>query len=145
VAVALTKKLLMPHTTKLLLSATLALLAPLVAAQSSELLRAKLVGTWKETRQLACEEHRQRMQLRANGTFEVTGFIGACNSLSAFVWRGQWKVVDRTFVYTTTYSQPPELYPRGQTFVDEVISVSDEGWEMLEQSTGNRSSAKRVR
>jgi hypothetical protein len=135
----------MRHLTRTLLTATLVLLGPLAAAQSDEQLRVKLIGEWKETRRIDCEEHRQRMQLRANGTFEVAGFIGACNSLSAFVWRGTWKVAERRFIYTTTYSRPPELYPKGETFADEIISVTDEAWEMLEQSTGNRSVAARVR
>jgi hypothetical protein len=130
---------------KVLLWATLALQASLAAGQSDEQLRAKLVGTWKETRHVDCEEHRQRMRLRADGTFEVAGFIGACNWLSAFVWRGQWKVIDRKFIYTTTYSRPPELYPKGETFADEVISVSDEAWKMIEQSTGNKSLARKIR
>jgi hypothetical protein len=132
-------------TIKFVFLATLAALASMTAAQSDEQLRAKLIGSWKETRQVDCEEHRQRMELQANGTFEVAGFIGACKSLSAFVWRGDWKVVSRKFIYTTTYSRPPQLYPLGETFADEIISVTDDSWEMVEQSTGNRSIANKVR
>lgn len=132
-------------TAKLLFALSLALYACGASAQSDTQLRAKLVGAWKETRNLECEQHRQRMQLRQDGTFEVAGFIGACNALSAFVWRGTWRVVERKFIYTTTYSSPPDLYPKGETFSDEIVSVTDREWEMLEQSTGNRSVATRVK
>jgi hypothetical protein len=130
---------------KLVVMLMFATLSSLIAAQSDEQLGAKLIGSWKETRHVDCEQHRQRMELRANGTFEVAGFVGACNSLSAFVWRGTWKVVDRKFIYATTYSRPTELYPIGETFSDEIISLNDSAWEMLEQSTGNRSIATKVR
>jgi len=114
-------------------------------AQTDDQFRAKLVGEWKETRYVDCEEHRQRMLLRSNGTFEVAGFIGACNALSSFVWRGTWKVVASKFIYTTTYSQPPELYAKGVSFEDQILKVDDESWEMLEQSTGNKSIAFRLK
>ncbi|HET9822256.1 MAG TPA: hypothetical protein VFQ16_10570 [Burkholderiaceae bacterium] len=135
----------MGSTAKFLAALCLAFAAHGAFAQSDAQLRAKLVGVWQETRQLECEEHRQRMQLRADGTFEVAGFVGRCNALSAFVWRGTWRVVQRKFIYTTTYSNPAELYPNGETFSDQIVSVTDKAWEMVEQSTGNRSIATRVK
>lgn len=114
-------------------------------AQTDGQLRKSLVGEWKEKRIVECEEHLQRMQLWADGTFSVAGFIGACDKLSTFVWRGKWKVVGHKFIYTTTFSNPPNVYPAGVTYEDQILQVTRDGWEMIEQSTGNKSIAVRMK
>lgn len=129
---------------KVVVASSILLSPSMASAQSDEQLRNMLVGTWAETRQVECEQHRQRMQLREDGTFEVAGFIGGCNALSSFTWRGTWKVVGRQFVYTTTFSLPADLYRTGGTFSDKIVTVTSRSWEMIEQSTGSRSIAERV-
>ncbi len=114
-------------------------------AQTDVQLRKNLVGEWKEKRIVECEEHLQRMQLWPDGTFSVAGFIGACDKLSTFVWRGTWKVQGHKFIYTTTFSNPPDVYPAGVTYEDQILQVTKDGWEMIEQSTGNKSIAVRLK
>ena len=116
-----------------------------VTAETDALLRTRVVGQWIEVRKLECEEHQQRMAIYKNGTFEVTGLVTACDANTRFTWRGTWQVKGGKFRYTTTYSDPPEVYPLGEKFEDKIISVTDDEWVMIEQSTGNKSIARKIK
>jgi hypothetical protein len=117
---------------------------PIRAGDSDATLRQKLVGDWQEIRRIDCEEHHQFTTLSANGSFEVRDSIEGCIKRT-FIWRGTWSVVHGKFRYTATSSGSPHDVPIGVTLEDEIISVSEAEWVMLEQSTGNKSVAKRVR
>lgn len=114
------------------------------AAESDVVLRSRLVGTWEETRVVDDERHEQRITLRNDGEFEVTGILYQRGKSIPFVWRGKWQVRNGKFLYTTTFSKPPKLYPVGESFEDTIVSVSDTEWVMIEQSTGEKSHARRV-
>ena len=141
----------------LLSSATLALVpaqaqptqitpsTPTAPRQSDNDLSRRLFGTWQEQRQVDCELHRQKIQLRAYGTFEVNGIIDECGKTTVFVWRGTWYVRNGRFGYTTKYTNAPDKFPLGESLEDEVISVDANQWIMREQSTGNLSVALRVK
>jgi hypothetical protein len=126
-------------------AAALLSLSASAAAETDGALRTRVIGQWSEVRKLECEEHQQRMAIRADGTFEVTGLATACDAKTSFTWRGTWQVKGGKFRYTTTYSDPPEVYPLGETFEDKIISVTDDEWVMIEQSTGKKSIARRVK
>lgn len=114
-------------------------------AESDATLRSRLIGTWEESRVVDNERYEQRMVLSKDGRFEVTGVHYARNTLTPFAWRGKWEVRKGKFLYTTTFSKPAELYPVGESFEDAIVSVSETEWVMTEQSTGNKSRARRVR
>jgi hypothetical protein len=115
-------------------------------AQESDAATAKrLLGQWQEFRVLDCEGHQQVMSLMASGSFEVKGVIHACDKKTPFTWRGKWKVKGGKFQYVTTYSDPADLYAVGEEFEDQILSVSEKEWVMLEKSTGNKSVAYRIR
>ena len=133
------------HTLRLIVAAWLLSLATLAWAQSDAEIAKRLVGYWQEVRLLECEEHRQRMRLNEGGTFEVTGTIDACGKKTSFVWRGKWYVKNGKFGYTTTYSNAPDQFPVGETQEDQIVSVNGSEWVMVEQSTGNKSIATRVK
>jgi hypothetical protein len=113
--------------------------------QSDNDLSRRLFGTWQEQRQVDCQLHRQKIQLRADGTFEVNGIIDECGKTTLFVWRGSWYVRNGRFGYTTKYTNAPDKFPLGEALEDEVISVDASQWVMREQSTGNLSVARRVK
>jgi len=117
-----------------------------IGAEPDAKLQAKVVGQWTETRKFdKCEEHQQRMAIRADGTFEVTGLATDCDAKTQYTWRGTWQVTGGKFRYTTTYSEPQDFMPLGKTLEDTIISVSDDQWVMVEQSTGNKSIARKVK
>jgi len=109
-------------------------------------LQSRVTGQWTEFRKFdACEEHHQRMAIRADGTFEVKGRATVCDKATEFTWGGTWQVKGGKFRYTTAYSEPPDFIPLGKTFEDAIVSVTDDEWVMIEQSTGNNSIARRVK
>ena len=128
----------------IVLALTCILSLPTLAGESDASLRQKLVGDWQEIRHVDCEVHNQLTKLSADGSFEVRDSIEGC-AKRTFVWRGTWSVAHGKFRYTATYSGSPDDVPLGVPLEDEIISVSKSEWVMLEQSTGNRSVAKRVR
>ena len=127
------------------MAAALLLPAAFVSAQTDAELRGRLVGTWQEARESGCQKHRQQMRLQDDGTFEVSGVIDDCSKVTLFVWRGTWAVKGFRFSYVTTESNARDRFPVGASFEDEIISVGDDEWVMLEQRSGNRSVAKRQR
>ncbi len=133
------------HTLRLILAAWLLSFATLVWAQSDAEITKRLVGYWREVHLAECEKHQQRMRLNQDGTFEVTGTIEACDKKTSFVWRGNWYVKEGKFGYTTTYSNAPDQFPVGEKQEDQIVSVSGREWVMVEQSTGNKSIATKVK
>lgn len=127
--------------------AAVALLSmPLVArAETDEDLRTRLVGRWTEERSAGCTRYRQQMKLEADGRFEVNGLTDDCGKVSLFTWRGTWSVKNFRFAYTTVDSSQPDRFRPGAVLEDEIVSVSDTEWVMLEQSTGAKSVARRER
>ncbi len=114
-------------------------------AESDAALRSKLVGTWVELRLVENDRHEQRMTLARDGTFEVKGVLHEGRTTTPFVWRGKWQVSKGKLVYRTTFSDPARIYPVGEAFEDAIVSVTDSEWVMIEQSTGNKSRARRVK
>lgn len=112
---------------------------------SDSQLRAKIVGTWQELRDLGCESPQQVMKIHSNGRFQVDGVIRTCDSSRTFVWKGTWTVKNGKMKYKTTFSSPKNQYPVGEEWEDEIISVSYTEWVMREQSTGNLSNAYRIK
>jgi hypothetical protein len=120
-------------------------LASALAADSDSVLKSRLVGTWTESRLVDEQRHDQRITLRKDGTFEVRGTLRGANKSTPFVWRGTWQVKNGKFIYTSTYSDPADIAPVGESLEDTIVSVSEKEWVMNEQSTGNQSRARRVR
>jgi hypothetical protein len=114
------------------------------ARDSDAVLQSRLVGKWHETRVVDCETSRLVIVLKTDGSFEVKGAVEGCGRKFALTWRGKWTVRAGRFQYTTTFSDPPDEYPIGESFSDEIVTVSDAEWVMVEESTGNKSIAKRV-
>ena len=112
---------------------------------SDAVLQKRLVGKWHETRVIDCETNRFAIALNADGSFEVQGAIEGCGRKFALIWLGKWEVRDGRFLYTTTFSDPADEYRVGESFSDEIVTVSNTEWVMVEASTGSRSIAKRVR
>lgn len=110
-------------------------------------LRNRLVGNWQEVRLFENdgEVHQHNISLKNDGTIEVFGaqYYAKQQSSIKFNWRGNWGVKDGVFWYTATFSDQPQLFPVGEQLADQIVSVSDE-WVMIEQSTGNKSRARRV-
>ncbi|MFC5500611.1 hypothetical protein ACFPOE_23920 [Caenimonas terrae] len=115
------------------------------AQETDSALAKRLLGQWQELRILDCEGYQQVMSLNANGSFEVKGILRACDGNTPFTWRGNWEVQGGKLHYVTTFSDPVRVYPIGESFEDEILSVSESEWVMREQSTGNKSIAYRVR
>ncbi len=125
---------------------SLLLLSPLVArADTDEDLRRRLVGRWTEERNAGCTRYRQQVKLEADGRFEVNGLTDDCGKVTLFTWRGTWSVKNYRFAYRTADSSQPERFRPGTVLEDEIVSVSDTEWVMLEQSTGAKSVARRER
>lgn len=112
-------------------------------------LKGRLVGKWQETRifKNEGEVHQHNISLKSDDTFEVVGiqYYAKQQSATNFRWRGNWGVNNGMFWYTTTFSDQPSLFPAGERLEDEIISVSADEWVMIEQTTGNKSRARRVR
>ncbi len=122
------------------------LLLPLAArADTDEELRARLIGRWTEERNAGCTRYRQQMKLEADGRFEVNGLTDDCGKVTLFTWRGTWYVKGFRFGYVTAESSQPERFRPGAVLEDEIVSVSESEWVMLEQSTGTKSVARRER
>jgi len=121
------------------------LLVPGAAAQTDAELQARLVGPWREERTVGCFKHQHQVRLKDDGSFEANGLIDDCGKATLFVWRGTWAVRSFRFVYVTTYSNAPERFPAGSKIEDEIISVTADEWIMLEQASGQRSVAQRVK
>ena len=69
--------------------------------------------------------------------------VARASSLSG---EGTWYVKGNKFGYKTTYSNAPgKVPPLGEVFEDQIVSVTKQEWVMVEQSTGNRSVARRIR
>lgn len=117
----------------------------LARAETDESLRARLVGRWTEERNAGCTRYRQQVKLEADGRFEVNGLTDDCGKVSLFTWRGTWYVKGFRFGYVTLDSSEPERFRPGAVLEDEIVSVGDTEWVMLEQSTGARSVARRDR
>lgn len=116
------------------------------AAESDSALRSRLVGTWEESRTVDNETHNQRITLRKDGSFEVQGTLREGQKKpEPFVFRGIWTVQNGKFLYMANYSMPSTALPVGESFADTIISVSDTEWVMIEQSTGQKSRARRVK
>ena|SRR5688572_19416966 len=114
------------------------------AAESDSTLRELLVGTWYETRVVDCATTSLKILLKQNGTFEVRSRTEGCGPKSGLTLRGKWEVRAGRFNYTTTYSDPGSAELVGESFSDEIVSVSPSEWVMIEGSTGKKSIAKRV-
>jgi hypothetical protein len=128
------------------LFAAAVLFAPAAArAQTDAELQSRLVGTWREARTAGCQQHRQQVSLQDDGQFEASGVIDDCGKVTLFVWRGTWAVRNFRFSYVTTYANVPERFPQGTRVEDEIISVTADEWVMLEQGSGQRSVAQRVK
>jgi hypothetical protein len=122
------------------------LLLPIIArADTDEDLRRRLVGRWSEERNAGCTRYRQQVKLEADGRFEVNGLTDDCGKVTLFTWRGTWYVKGFRFGYVTVDSSEPERFRPGAVLEDEIVSVTDTEWVMLEQSTGARSVARRER
>lgn len=131
--------------TAFLLLAGYFMLTSLSFADSDSELRNRLVGSWEEVRSLDDEVHEHDIALRKDGTFEVKGVQRYLKrkTTTKFTWRGNWGVEKGMFWYVTTYTNQPHLFPMGGRLEDAIISVSKSEWVMIEQSTGNRSVARR--
>jgi hypothetical protein len=121
------------------------LLAPTARAQTDAELQARLVGAWREERTVGCFKHQHQVRLQDDGQFEANGLIDDCGKVTLFVWRGNWSVRNFRFVYVTRHSNAPDRFPAGSSVEDEIISVTADEWIMLEQTTGQRSVAQRVK
>ncbi len=111
-------------------------------------MRTRLVGKWQELRTLECQTDQQIIELRKNGTLVVKGVSRPCDQAIkpfSFVWRGNWTVKDGVFKYRFTFSDPKNLNVSGKKFEDRIVSVSQNEWVMIEESTGNESKAYRVK
>lgn len=128
-----------------LVAAVLAGGTPAVQAQTDAELRQRLVGTWREARTIGCARQQHEVQLRDDGSFEANGLVDECGKVTLFVWRGTWEVREYRFAYVTTASNAPDRFPAGKRMEDEIVSVDAERWVMLEQASGQRSVAQRVR
>lgn len=120
-------------------------LAGSACAETDAELQARLVGTWRETRSAGCARHQHQVQLKADGSFEANGLIDECGKVTLFVWRGSWDVRNFRFGYQTTSSSAPDRFPAGKRVEDEIIAVTADEWVMLEQASGQRSVAQRVK
>jgi hypothetical protein len=107
--------------------------------------RSRLVGKWQELRMFDREVHQHHITMHQHGTFEHNGNLHEPPKLTPFTWRGTWRVKDGKFIYTTTFSKPEGMYKPGETFEDKIDSVSEDEWVMIEQSTGGKSRAYRVK
>jgi hypothetical protein len=114
------------------------------AAGPDNVFRTRLIGTWHEKRVIDCETNDFRIDLKQDGSFEVKGLVEGCGRKFTLTWRGKWEVKAGRFHYTTTFSDPPDEYPVGESFSDQIVSVTSTEWVMLEESTGRKSIAKRV-
>lgn len=128
-----------------LLAAGLLFAAAAPRAQTDAELQGRLVGSWREARAVGCQQHQQQVRLQDDGSFEANGLIDDCGKVTLFVWRGTWAVRNFRFAYVTTYANVPERFPTGTRIEDEIISVTADEWVMLEQRTGHRSVAQRVK
>jgi hypothetical protein len=112
-------------------------------------LRSWLVGNWQEIRlfENEGEVHQHNISLKSDGSFEVLGiqYYATQQRSTKFLWRGNWGVKDGVFWYVSTFSDQPQLFPVGERLEDKIVSVSEDEWVMIEQSTGNKSRARRVR
>ena len=121
--------------------------SPAFAAMPSDAqLRTMLAGRWSEDRDLGCEKHQQVIDIRADGTFKVSGTIRYCDASPVnFVWDGKWRVRNARFLYVTTNSSPKDMFPLGEELSDQIISVTEREWVMREGSTGNESRAFKIK
>jgi hypothetical protein len=108
-------------------------------------LRSQLIGTWRESRYFGDEAHNQIMLLNGDGSFEVKGTKRLSETATQFLWRGKWGVREGKFWYVTTFSEPIDEFPIGESSEDEIVSVSKFEWVMIEKSTGNKSRAYRIK
>jgi hypothetical protein len=104
---------------------------------------AALIGKWGEVRRFDGQRHEQAMELNKDGSFLVTGTKSEGGATMKFAFRGVWRVQDGYFLYTTLSSDPPDFYRAGEEYKDRIVSVSDNEWVMIEESTGQESRARR--
>lgn len=106
-------------------------------------LQALLTGKWGETREIGDEVHRQVIQLRPDGSFAVSGTMTKQEAKMSFAFEGSWAVREGHFWYKTLSSEPKDFYPVGEEHKDRIVSVTSHEWVMIEESTGQKSRARR--
>jgi hypothetical protein len=127
--------------------ATIAVVALAAACTEENLsdadLRERLIGKWGETREIGDEVHKQVIRLNPDGSFAVSGTITKQDAKMNFAFAGSWAVTDGHFWYKTMSSEPKDFYPSGEEHKDKILSVTSHEWVMIEQSTGQKSRARR--
>lgn len=108
-----------------------------------EKLRELLVGKWGETREVDDEVHKQVIRLNPDRSFAVSGTITKQETKMDFTFGGQWDVKQGYFWYKTLSSEPKDFYPIGKEYKDRISSVTTHEWVMVEESTGQKSRARR--
>ena len=106
-------------------------------------LQGLLVGKWGETREVLDEVHKQVIRLNPDGSFAVSGTITRQGAQTIFAFGGSWAVRDGQFWYKALSSEPKDFYPLGQEHKDKILSVTNHEWVMIEESTGQKSRARR--
>lgn len=104
---------------------------------------ASLVGRWVEVREFEDIRHEQIINLNANGSFIVAGAKMEGRVVTPFAFSGVWEVRNGYFWYKTLSSEPADFAPPGEELKDRIVSISDTGWVMIEESTGQESRAWR--
>ena len=125
-------------------ASTVVLYVGIASGETDATFRQRVVGQWREYRLIDCEGHENNINIRADGSFEVLGTIFACDRKTPFTWRGTWRIEKGQFIYTTTFSDPLDQFPVGETLSDKILSITSKDWVMVEESTGKRSLATRV-
>jgi len=106
-------------------------------------LQGRLIGKWGETREIGDEVHKQMIQLNPDGSFAVSGTVTKEGANMSFTFRGSWAVRDGYFWYKTLSSEPKDFYPSGKEYRDKILSLTNYEWVMIEESTGEKSRARR--
>lgn len=113
-------------------------------ADTDSALRRLIVGRWTETRVIDCETHKQYMTVKSDGTFEIIVDLDLCGQKVKHVWSGTWDIKAGHFEYVVLRSDLPKVTPVGIRLSDQILTINEAEWVMVEQSTGHRSVATRV-
>jgi hypothetical protein len=110
---------------------------------SDERFRDLLIGKWGETREIGDELHKQVIRLNPDRSFAVSGTITKQGAKMNFAFSGSWDVRQGLFWYKTFASEPKDFYPASEEHKDRIVSVTSHEWVMIEESTGQKSRARR--